>query len=132
MAREKHVATFLGASPTLIIAGDHCFSYSGNISIPNGVLTTMNSFMTGKYITKLLIEVNGNFSGIAQSQFRLQVSLNGVIIIKTTWDATLDSSMFDFPARVIVPANTDVNVSLYQTEGNPQDMQTIVTGRIYA
>ena len=123
--------SFTGPAEALELVLDRCFSYSGVVSVPDGSMTTMNKFTTGNYVSKLAIEMHGSFAGIGQSQFQLQVKMNGVIIIHTIWEATLDSTLFDFPSRLIIPAYTEVEVSILQSEGSPQDMQTTLTGKIY-
>jgi len=123
--------SFTGPAQALELAGDFCYSYSGDVTVANNTLTPMNTFTTGNFLTELLIEIHGSFAGIGQSQFRLQVTLNEAVILNTIWAATLDSSIFDFPTRLIIPAYTEVEVSLLQAEGNPQNLQTTLTGKIF-
>ena len=123
--------SFTGPAEALELTGDRCYSYSGVVELPNNTMTTMNKFTTGNYITKLEVEIHGEFVGIAQSQHQFEVKMNGAIIIHTVWAATQDSTMFDYPTRLIIPPYTEVEVNMLQAEGNPQDMQTTLTGRIY-
>jgi len=121
--------SFTGPAEALEIAGDHCYSYSGVISV-TGSLTTMNKFTTGNYLSDLVIDIHGVFAQIDANQIQFEVKMNGTQIINTTWISTLDASLFDFPSRLIVPAYTEVEISLSQASGSDRNMETTVTGNI--
>jgi hypothetical protein len=92
----------------------------------------MNLFTTGNYLSKLGLELHGAFSQIGQSQIHLEVKLNGVIIIDTYWDPTLDSAYTMLEQRkLIIPPYTEVIVSLAQSQGSDRTMQTTIAGKIY-
>ena len=122
--------SFTGPAEALELVLDHCYSYSG-VQTVDGNLTTMNSFTTGNYMSQISIEVHGNFAQIATSQMQLQVKMNGVVLLHTYWAASLDSPVFDYPTELVIPAYTELEVLLAQSEGSDQDMQTTIVGRIY-
>jgi len=114
----------------LNIVGNFAYGYSG-VNAVSGSLTTMNKFTTGNYTADLAIDIHGTFAQIGQNQVQFEVKMNGVQVINTTWDATLDASFFDFPPKLIVPAYTEVEVSLSQASGSDRNMETTITGTIY-
>ena len=125
--------SFTGASQSLEIAGDFCYSYSGVVAVDN-LLVVMNSFTTGNYLSIIALELHGAFAQIGTNQTRLEVKLNGAQIINSFWDPTLDSAYTMLEQRrLIIPAYTEVEVSLSQATGagNPRNMETTITGRIY-
>jgi len=115
----------------LNIIGNFAYGYSGIVSVPNNALTTMNSFMTGNYVSDILVEIHGDFAAIGQNPIRIAMALNGVEIFNDIWLSTQDASIFDFPTRVIIPPYTEVIVSVLQAQGSPQDMSTTLAGKIY-
>ena len=121
--------SFTGSAEALEIVGDHCYSYSGVVSVDSS-LTTMNKFTTGNYLSDLAIDLHGTFAQIGQSQFRFKVTLNNVTVIDTYWEATLDFSFFDTPPKLIVPAYTEVEISMSQASGSDRNLETTVTGNI--
>ena len=127
---KKNIATFLSAGKGLVVLGSHCFSYSGTVSV-SGSATTMNSFTTGNYYSRITIEPHGTIDQIGQSQTRFFCTMNGVTIFDTYWSPTQDASLFDYPSVLIVPPRTEVVVQLSQASGSNKDMQTTVVGRIY-
>jgi len=122
--------SFTGPTEALEIAGDFCYSYSGVVPV-TGSLTTMNKFTTGNYLSDLGIEIHGVFAQIDANQIQFEVKMNGAQIINTTWISSLDATLFDFPSKIIVPAYTEVEVSLSQASGSDRNMETTMTGRIY-
>jgi len=122
--------SFTGPAEALELAGSHCYSYSGELSV-DGSLVTMNKFTTGNYLAEFFIEFHGFFAFIGQAQWQINILLNGSSIINTYWDATQDAAIQDFPTRLIIPAYTQVEIKMAQASGTPRDFSTTVTGRIY-
>ena len=127
---KKNIATFLSAGKGLVVIGSHCYSYSGTVSV-SGSATTMNSFTTGNYYSRITVEPHGTIDQIGQSQTRFLCTMNGVTIFDTYWAPTQDASLFDYPSVLIVPPRTEVVLKLAQASGSNKDMQTTVIGRIY-
>lgn len=127
---KKNIAIFTGPQKGLNIIGDHCYAYSGTVSV-TGSETTMLDFTTGEQYLKVVIEPHGVFSQIGQSQISMAVTINGNTILHTYWDASLDSSMYDTPTLLLIPPLSTVTVTLAQATGSDKDMQLTLTGRVY-
>ena len=122
--------SFTGPSEALEIIGDHCYSYSGTISV-SGSITIMNSFITGNFYSILTLEPHGTIDQIGQSQLRMLCQMNETTIFDTYWAPTQDASFFDYPTVLIVPPYTEFVLSMAQASGSDKDMQTTITGRLY-
>ena len=111
------------------IGTEHCYAYSGTVSVD--ALEEMLAFTTGSGYILGHFELHGTLAQIGQSQIRVLVTLNSVTIIDTYFDATVDSTIFDFPTEILLPPLTETSIQIGQASGSNKDMQLTFVGRVY-
>lgn len=130
MAKQKNASTFLGGNLGLITIGEHCYAYSGDISV-SGSLTQMLKFATGSKYIIARFEYHGAIAQIANNQVALEVTLNGVSVIHTFAEATYDHTLWDTPPTLLIPPRTEFSLAMSQASGADRNMQATFTGRVY-
>ena len=123
-------AQFTSAGKGLSVIGNHCYAYSGDVSV-SGSSTTMLEFTTGQEYIMSQIDLHGLFSQIGQNQISIDVQINGVSIMHTYWDASIDSSVIDKASIILIPPLSSVVVTTTQASGSDKTMQVTLTGRVY-
>ena len=123
-------AQFTSAGRGLTVIGNHCYAYSGDVAV-SGSSTTMLEFTTGKQYIIAKIEQHGLFAQIGQNQISIEVTINGVSVLHTFWEAQLDSTYFDSPTELLIPPLSSVVVYTTQASGSDKVMQITLTGRVY-
>ena len=122
--------SFTGPAEALEVIGDHAYAYSGNVGTTSSN-TTMLKFTTGNYYFVGGLEMHGNFATIAANNTNIRIVMNNSEIVETTNTTQQDSTLFDFPIQIIIPAYTEVEVTFSQAQGTTIDMQATLVGRIY-
>jgi len=123
---KKNIATFLGASPTLVITGNRCYAYSGVVTTSGE--TTLLEFTTGnKSILAELQYVSGTDSGVDQEA---KIYLNGIIVYQPLHNETRDQfNDAKFPQILVLPPRTNFKFTITPGSGTPVWSATL-TGRI--
>jgi len=119
-------ATFSGAGQSLNYIADRCYAYSGILDLSSPVTALL--FHTGKGYTVGSFEFNADFSAGGGANLQVEISFNGVTIVKerdisNNWLAGNN----EFP--LIIPPLTKVSVDI---TGGTQDANMNFIGRIYA
>ena len=126
---KKQIATFLAPSKSLVIAGSHCYAYSGETAVTN-VLTTLLSFQTGKeYI------VGNWFSGfneVTGNDHEFILFLNGIEVQAIVMADSAITYGRDMPIPCIIPPLTLVEIKASNlSSSGPKGVWTSLTGRVY-
>ena len=124
--------SYTGPSLSFELIGTHAYAYSGSVTVAQNTETTMAEFTTGNYYTVADLAIQGNFDSMATSSFALNVYLNGSKIVESETSASNDSiAPFDNPLRIIIPAYTELKISVSKAASGNHAIQTLLTGRIY-
>ena len=122
--------SFTGPAEALEVLGDHAYAYSGNVGITSSNIT-MLKFTTGNYYFVGGLEFHGDFISIGNSNIVTRIEMNNSEIVETTFNATIDSTLLDYPTQIIIPAYTEVVITMAQGAGGTIQMQSTLVGRIY-
>ncbi len=123
-------AIFTGTGKGLTIIGNHCYAYSGDVSV-SASNTTMLDFTSGKEYIIAQFEYHGTIAQIASNQLAIEVKLNGNSIIHTYFDATVDHTLWDSPPTILIPPLSNVTITLAQASGADRNMQVTLVGKVY-
>jgi len=123
--------SFTGPAEALEIVGNHCMAYSGIIVVSNTTVEALK-FTTGNYYSKikLFIHYNSlNFS--ATHRIGYIVNLNGTDVVEAIYGDLQPGPTNPYDVELIIPAYTDVIVSLHTSDPSNIDMDCTIAGRIY-
>lgn len=129
MAKEQ-IATFLGPSKELVIAGQYAYAYSGFITSPASTATfTMLEFKTPNNV----IVANADFfyPTYTGDNFRYRILFNGQNIMGVEVAHGADANLLN-PIELIIPPLTNVLITAASTVGNAVVQCCTVIGRVYA
>jgi len=126
--------SYTGAAQALEIIGEHCYAYSGEVSVGEGSDTTFFEFTSGSHYSLLNLQII-NFSN-ASDDTQYKVNLNDSLI--GSWVAPYRSDVHieepPNPFTFIVPPYTKVKVTgIDNTGGGTTGLPhtASITGRIY-
>ena len=123
---KKRIATFLGTGKHLSITGNHCYAYSGKITVTNAE-TTLLEFTTGNYYADCNLELN--YIQADADNVENFVYFNGVQVMGQVVTGGPDPNKT--PTRLLIPPYTKVKVSAQnEAVGNRPHVAGLV-GRIY-
>jgi len=127
MAR-KQIATFLGASKSLITLGDHIYGLSGQVEYTD-TETTFIDGETGKYYSDVFIQ----FSTLAYTADdpTIKVTFNGVLVVGSGHSHTSLSELNNFPLRMIIPPLTKVKITVTNQDSTAIQGFIYLKGRTY-
>ena len=109
--------------------GNLVYAYSGDVTV-SASNTTMLQFTTNSDAIKCKVEYHGTIAQIASNQLRIGINLNGISIIDTYFDATVDHTLWDQPPTLIIPPFTKFEMFLAQASGSNRTMQATLTGEV--
>jgi len=120
--------SFTGPAQAFEVMGNHGYSYSGSVAVPN-VDTILNSFTTGNFYT-----VAKWYPGYAEESgdnMQFRIFFNESQIYQTTLDSRLVGSPYQW-IELIIPPYTEVVVNC-NNKSNPGGVSvtSTITGRIY-
>ena len=123
--------SFTGAAQALEIIGDHCYAYSGEVSVTDSD-TTFFEYTSGSYYALLNVQII-NFSN-SSNDTQYKVNLNDNLV--GSWVAPYRSDVHieepPNPFTFIVPPYTKVKVTGVDVQGAGGLAHTAsITGRIY-
>ena len=122
--------TFTGTASSLELVGDHAYAYSGNVGITSSNIT-MLKFTTGNYYFVGGLEFHGDFASITASNTVTRIVMNDSEIVDTIHTTQQDNTLMDYPIQIIIPAYTEIDITMAQAAGGTIDMQCTLVGRIY-
>ena len=127
MAKEKHAATFLGTSSSLVYLGKRCYSYGGRIGVANSDTTILGPFTTGKHT--IVGELQITDSSATNDDIKYNILINGTpvqtYISKNAGDAP------GYPTILVIPPLSTVEVLGYNLSSSSSRIQTaLFAGRI--
>ena len=133
---KKQIATFLAPSKSLVIAGEHCYAFSGSISTSAGNYTTALDFTTGKEVIDAHLElyVNDATTIWHNDAYGFKIEINGAVVCWLELDDRSEprSRQPHNDINFIIPPLSHVLVTLY-AESNETDLGTfMLKGRVYA
>jgi len=127
MAKEKHAATFLGTSSSLVYVGERCYSYGGIIGVVAANLAILGPFTTGKHT--IVGELQITDSSSSNDDIAYNIKFNDVIVQK--YISKNASEPPGYPTILIIPPLTKVEVTGYNLGSSTSRNQTAMfTGRI--
>jgi len=127
MAKEKHAATFLGTSSSLIYIGKRCYSYGGAIGVANATTTILGPFTTGKLT--IVGELQITDSSATNDDIKYNININGTAV--QTFVGKNASEPPGYPTILLIPPLSTVEVTGYNLTGSSSRIQTAMfTGRI--
>ena len=109
---KKQIATFLAPSKSLVIAGNHCYAYSGEYGASTSA-QTMLSFTTGKDYINSILQCNG-FINVASANIgggslgAFTVDFNGVRVANLKITGSDETAPYSITQPLIIPPLTDV------------------------
>ena len=118
-----------GTGTALNYIGNHCYAYSGDISV-GGSLTTMLEFTTAEQYIVGTYQIHGLLAQIGANQLQLEVIMNGESITHTFWDSAQDN-LNPFENGILIPPYTKVTFQLAQASSGDKNMQITLMGRVY-
>ena len=118
-----------GTGTALNYIGNHCYAYSGDVSV-NGTLLTMLEFTTAEQYVVATYQIHGLFSQIGANQLQLEVTMNGESITHSFWDSAHDN-LNPFENAILIPPYTKITFQLAQASGSVKNMQLTLLGRVY-
>jgi len=124
---KKQIATFLGASKSLITLGDHIYALSGQVQYTD-TETTFIDGETGKYYSDVFIQYSSLYYG--SDDPTVKVYFNGILIIATAHSTTEDAGK-NMPLRIIIPPLTTVKVTVTNQDSSAQQGFIFMKGRTY-
>jgi len=127
---KKYAGTFLGTGKGLVTIKDHCYAYSGEISVTNDAAgTTMLEFSVGnEYI---IAGIQMTSEGASGTDFFCEMKLNGEIIFSTFMDDdTTPYPTGPQPVNVLIPPNSTFSFAL-KSDASTRVWTASLIGRIY-
>jgi len=126
---KKQIATFLGPNKGLVTLGNHCYAYSGDVTVAQADQTTMLEFSTGSYYIVGSFQVGSTSGSGVNSDMHLY--LNDIIVMQGEFGSTgptypTASEAWDF----VIPPHTKMTFNLSSQSGDLV-FQTIFSGRVY-
>ena len=120
MAKEKHAATFLGGSKSLVAIGDnHVYAFSGQVGVPNA-FTTLLEYTTANTPYKVSLEFSiVSDGGTATSDdYLLTLQLNDVYAASWVTDKSATLNLLMVPVSFIIPPLTKVKIRAYNNSSS--------------
>jgi len=120
------------AGPDLQFTQDNkrCFAYSGDVTVGASATQMLKLQTQSEYIVSEF-EYHGALAQIGQNQIALEVTLNGISVIHTFYEAAIDHTLYDTPPKLIIPPFTEFIITLAQASGSDRTMQVTLTGNVY-
>jgi len=117
---------------TLNYIGEHCYAYSGNVSV-NNVETTLLLFDTGSSLVVSQVQFRYASSGTAEitEDFSFRLYLNDEFIMSSRAKADTEWFAEQFVRLIISPYTTVKVTAQNVTDSDARGMAALVTGRIY-
>ena len=121
---------FTGPALALEYIGDHCYAYSGVISVDNSTTTLLN-FTTGSNYALVDLTIHQGTGANVSNDYLFALLLNGVeVMTDRTDDGKQDYS--NSPFRLILAPYTEVKLTAANVTGSDSnDKSAIMTGRVY-
>ena len=120
--------SFTGAAEALEIIGDHCYGYSGLLTIDD-TETTMLEFTTGNYYSVVRVQFNYPDTDTS-NDYRYTTYFAGTVV----QSMTVDYGKINYPKEfyIIIPAYTPVKCTAQNMDTSTGRLQIVsITGRIY-
>ena len=133
MAKEQ-IATFLGPNKTLVIAGDHCYAYSGAINGTNSYVSYL-SFATGKALIVAKIQYNGDPDPTDPStggQSICRISFNGQVVAYMKASTNSPDNSTNIVNTMVIPPLTQVDVDVRTGANSALQGNVVLAGKVYA
>jgi hypothetical protein len=118
-----------GTGTTLNYVGDHCYAYSGDVSV-GASLTNMLEFVTAEQYIVATYQIHGLFAQIGANQTQVEVIMNGESITHTYWDSVQDN-LNPLENNILLPPFSKFTFKLAQASGSDRNMQLTLLGRVY-
>ena len=118
-----------GTGTSLNYLGDHCYAYSGDVTVPAGTSadTTMLDFTTGSEYIVGTFSFTGQNTG-SNDEF-LSISMNSESVFRGRYPSG-SQRINEQPTDLVIPPFTKVTCKLgVQTSDQP--MTFVLTGRVY-
>ena len=120
--------SFTGPAQAVEVMGDHGYSYSGSIAVPN-TQTDLNSFTTGNFYT--VAKWYPIYSEESGDNMQFRIFFNESQIYQTTLDSRLVGSPYQW-IELIIPPYTEVLITCdNKSSSSGVSMASNITGRIY-
>ena len=122
------------ASPGLGIRyiGQHCYAYSGGITVNNETKTALE-FTTGAGLCSVLFYHSGIFAYVgATKTLQMKISFNDNVVIFASRLTSATQSIIDIdPIPAIIPPLTNVKVEVISDNAADIPHYVSMTGRVY-
>lgn len=121
-------ASFSGPQKGLTIIGDHCYAYSGSVTIDTSPTDFVN-FTTGKYYSVVKLQIDSTAGSGNNLDFL--VKMNGNIIVEN--EIANDYQVypaFSNALELIIPPLTEVQINGAVATA-PKNWTLVLTGRVY-
>jgi len=124
-------AIFTGSQQGLTTIGDHCYSYSGGISITSGSYTNVLNFTTGKGYILADFQITSDDTTSSDLYYRIEI--NGVnVLTKFNKNPNVSDPVGFSPIQLLIPPNSSVTISAQRGSGSDYDVYVVLRGRVYA
>ena len=124
---KKQIATFLAPSKGLVIAGSHCYAYSGLVAGSSSAYQTLLSFTTGSKVIKAKFQYADSYEG--GDTRSLKIEMNGNVIYENVYD-TAPLQYTDGVIHLIIPPLTTLQCS-FRVGTTTVNGSMLITGRVY-
>ena len=125
--------SFTGPAETLEIVGDHAYCVSGDQPSSTTPATVMNFrtgnfYLVGEFQVNMAVQANATPSSVSYAI----IDFNGTTVSRLVAGLTSADSQTTTTTLLVIPAYTDVSVSLYSDANESARLATLsLTGRIY-
>jgi len=127
---KKQVATFLGPNKGLVTLGEHCYAYSGLISVAESELNLL-LFHSGKLYIRGTAQFN--YASVSNQDYKYKIYFNNQIVqqfnhVQNNPDVITPNVVIP----IIIPPLTEVKMSAVNTTDTASlDQIVSFVGRIY-
>jgi len=125
---KKRIATFLGTQKGVSLIKDHCYAYSGIVSVTDSE-TTLLEFNTGD--NYYVGQYQPNYETLSGDDFKFLVYLNEILISSLQISASRDFTPYEEIELVIPPLTTVKITAQNETGSTATDILALFTGRVY-
>ena len=120
-------AIFTGPQKGLTIIGDHCYAYSGVVTLTSSFADYLN-FTTGKETIVCDIQIIGDWDSLGGNNIETTASLNGSVVIQD--DSSAELAPYVWPCPLIIPPNSHVKIE-GKVQSGDIEFTCVITGRVY-
>ena len=121
----------VGTCTGLNYIGTHAYAYSGLVTADNNLTTILDFTTGGQQYVEAWLQVYA--STVQADDFEIIVQFDGQTIISSEYEKSYSGNFINgIPRKIIIPAQTRVQVTAQNTQGSTAaDWTVVIVGRVY-